>query len=316
MLRAENTDMSQNLYDQGSRYLVGLDAMGFFRWLLGLQSSEFAFRGWLDTRAISYPGERDLTSDLIAHLENLLEHGVPWALMLEFQIVPGPEMFGRILRHLGSIWQYVWPDAERGSRFFVGAAIINLTGRGRCAQEMRWPAARLTTHLGVVERNLEYERADDLLRGMESGQWPLTLLPFVPLMIGGDHTDIMDRWTILAQGEPDTRRRADYAAIALLFAERAGIKSNWDEKLQGWNVTESAYINQFITQGEAKGRAEGEAKGRLVTLLEVLTEKFQSLPSDLETAIRGTTDIDRLKSWTTSAVKAKTLEEFRTSSGL
>ena len=30
--------MSQNLYDQGSRYLVGFDSVGFFRWLLGLKT--------------------------------------------------------------------------------------------------------------------------------------------------------------------------------------------------------------------------------------------------------------------------------------
>jgi hypothetical protein len=61
--------------------------------------------------------------------------------------------------------------------------------------------------------------------------------------------------------EPDSRQRADYAAIALLFAERAGRKALWDDKLKGWNVTESAYINEFIAKGEAKGRAEGEARG-------------------------------------------------------
>jgi hypothetical protein len=128
----------------------------------------------------------------VAHLLNLLEHGVPWALLLEFQIVPDPEMFGRVLRHLGSIWQYVWPDEERGSRFCLGAAVINLTGRGRCSQQMRWLGAKLTTHLGVVEHNLEYERADELLNGVESGMWPRSLLPFIPLMIGGDETDIIE----------------------------------------------------------------------------------------------------------------------------
>jgi hypothetical protein len=77
-------------------------------------------------------------------------------------------------------------------------------------------------------------------------------------------------------------------------------------------VTESAYINQFIAQGEAKG----EAKGRMATLLEVLVEKFKILPESVETAIRGATDLDRLRSWTTAALKASTLEEFRAASGL
>jgi hypothetical protein len=320
MLQAEDSDMSQNLYDQSSRYLARIDPPGFFCWLLGPRAEDFAFRGWLDTRAISFPGEPDRTSDMVAHLANLLEHGIPWALLLEFQIVPDPEMFGRIVRHLGALWSYVKPDVERGSRFWVGAAVINLTGRGNCSQRMHWPAAGLTTDLGVREHNLEYERADELLNGVESGMWPRSLLPFIPLMIGGDESDIIDRWMALAGAEPDSRQRADYAAIALLFAERAGRKALWDDKLKGWNVTESAYINEFIAKGEAKGeakgRAEGEARGRMTALLEVLNEKFQTLPGDLETAIRGTTDVNQLRLWILAAVKANTLEEFRTASGL
>ncbi|HEV3437570.1 MAG TPA: hypothetical protein VG122_09425 [Gemmata sp.] len=77
-----------------------------------LRAEDFAFRGWLDTRAISFPGEPDRTSDMVAHLANLLEHGIPWALLLEFQIVPDSEMFGRIVRHLAALWSYVKPDVE------------------------------------------------------------------------------------------------------------------------------------------------------------------------------------------------------------
>lgn len=135
-----------------------------------------------------------------------------------------------------------------------------------------------------------------------------------------------------AIAETNTYRRSDYAAIALIFAERAGRKAVWADKLKGWNVTESAYLNQFIAEGEARGevkgeakgeargeargRAEGEVRGRVTTLLDVLTEKFQALPGNLEEAIRGTTDLTQLRNWTSAAVKANTLEEFRSISGL
>ena len=93
--------MSLNLYDQACRYLVGFDEPGFLRWLLGLQAHEFAFKVWLDTRAILYPGERDRTGDLVAHLVNRTENDAPWAVLVEFQIEPDPEMFGRVLRPWG-----------------------------------------------------------------------------------------------------------------------------------------------------------------------------------------------------------------------
>jgi hypothetical protein len=312
----ESSAMPQNVFDQGSRYLVGLDAPGFFRWLLGLNEEDVRFRRWLDTRACAEPGERDLTGDKVAYLLNLAEHGVPWALLLEFQIVPDPVMFGRVLRHLGSIWQFTWPDEERGSRFHVAAAIINLTGRGLCSRQLRWPKARLATELSVVERNLEYERAAELLDGVEAGVWPRSLLPFIPLMIGGEDDAIIDKWMALARAEPNNKLRGDYGVITLLFAERVGRRSVWDNKLKEWNVTESAYINEFIALGEARGKAEGEAIGRILTLLEVLQEKFQTVPGDLEAVIRGTTDAKQIRVWLGFAYRATTLEEFRGASGL
>jgi hypothetical protein len=291
--------MSQNLYDQACRYLVMLDPMGFFCWLLNLQRSEFAFQGWLDTRAIAYPGESDRTSDLVAHLVNFREHGRPWALPLEFQIVPDTDMFSRALSQIAAIWKYVRPGLERGSRFFVGAAVVNLTGRGSCSQLMHWPEARLTTNLVAVERNLEFENADDLLKGVESGQWPRSLLAFIPLMIGGDESSIIDRWVALAGAEYNPKHRSDYAGLALIFADRVGHKAIWEEKLKGWNVTESAFLNGFIAEGIERGRAEGEARGRIdearTLILRLGTKRLGPAPVNVETALLAITDRERLE---------------------
>jgi hypothetical protein len=48
----------------------------------------------------------------------------------EFQTAPDPAMFGRLLANLSDIWTHLRPDPERGSRFNVGAAVVNLTGQG------------------------------------------------------------------------------------------------------------------------------------------------------------------------------------------
>jgi hypothetical protein len=291
--------MSQNLYNQASRYLVMLDPAGFVSWLLGLHRSQFAFQGWLDTRAIAYPGESDRTSDLVAHLVNFLEHGRPWAISLEFQIVPDTEMFSRALSQIAAIWKYVRPDNERGSRFFVGAAVVNLTGRGNCSQQMHWPEAKLTTNMVAVERNLEFESADEILKGVESGLWPRSQLAFAPLMIGGGESGIIERWVALAGAEPNIKYRSDYAGLALIFADRVGRKAIWNDKLKGWNMTESAFINEFIAMGEARGRAEGEARGRIEAarslILRFGAKRFGSPTSTIELALLAISDRERLE---------------------
>ena len=226
------------------------------------------------------------------------------AVLVEFQIDPDPEMFGRVLRLLGSILQFAWPDKKHSKRFMVGAAVVNLTGRGQCSKAMIWPRAKLKTELLVAEYNLEHEPAAVLLDGVESGAWPRTLLPFVALMQGGNEAAIISRWKALTDGEPDFRRRSDYAAIALLFADRAKRKTVWSDKLTGWNVTESPFINEFIVEA------------RMSALLEVLSDKFKKLPKKIENTIKKTKDVDELRKWMSAAAKANSLEEFRAASGL
>lgn len=248
---------------------------------------------------------------------------------MEFQAAPDALMFGRLLGYLSALWLGLKPDQERGSRFHVGAAVVNLTGGGLASRRMEWPAAGLTTHLGVIERNLEREPADELLSGIESGRWSRGVLPWVPLTAGADAAAVAEWWKRLAEAEPDRRRRSEYAGLALVFADAAGRKAFWHDQLKEWNVTESTIVNEWIAQGEAKGlaagrvqgRAEGKAEGqreaRVATLLEILATRFGPVPPDLEAAIRGTTaGEDRLQAWTVAVVKAATLDEFRRQTGL
>ncbi len=65
--------------------------------------------------------------------------------MVEFQTQPDPEMFGRLLGYLTGLWLMLRPDDEQGSRFHVGAAVVNLTGSGSAGRELRWPDTRPVT---------------------------------------------------------------------------------------------------------------------------------------------------------------------------
>lgn len=219
--------MPVNHFDQASRFAAKLDAVEFIRWLLNLPADAFAFREWLDTRGLPFPGASDRISDTVASLEDLTRGGVPWVLAIEFQSQPDAKMFGRLLIYIGGLWLNYKPDNERGGRFQLGAAVVNLTGSGSTSGEMVWIEAGIELRFQVRERNLESESATDLLTGIEAGRWSRCLLPWIPLMSGGSNTDTIDKWKTLAEAEPSRLRKAEYAGLALVFADKAGCKELW-----------------------------------------------------------------------------------------
>ncbi|MBP3958093.1 hypothetical protein J8F10_22810 [Gemmata sp. G18] len=279
--------MPENYYDKASRFLAKLDPGAFLSWLLRLPASDFVFRGWLDTRGVPFPGDTDRVSDTVAHVENAGANGVPWIVAVEFQTKPDPEMFGRLMGYLSGLWLERKPDTERGSRFHLGAAVVNLTGSGSASREMIWPAAGLYSQLRVVERNLELESAEELLVGIEAGHWAPALLPWLPLMSGGDTSDIIDRWKVLAGGEPDRRRKAQMAAIAMLFATKTGRKAIWQTKLEGWNVDESEYVNEWMARGEVREAQQ--------LILRIGAKKLGPAPEGVEVVVRAIQDRARLE---------------------
>lgn len=312
--------MPGTVYDQVARSAARLDPPGFVGWAVGLPADAVGFGGWLDTRGVPFPGDPDRTGDTVARLNDPATHGTPWAVAVEFQSEPDPLMFGRLLVYLGLLWQAAKPDPEPGSRFRVGAVVVNLTGRGNASRRMEWPAAGFLTHLGVVERNLADEDADELLGAVESGRVSRAVLPWVPLMAGGGRTAVTDRWRRLASAEPDARTRANYAVLARVFAGKARRKAVWTKALEGWNVTESSVVNEWIKQGLVKGRAEGRAEGErraaAAALLTVLRARFKPVPAALTAAIRAAADLDQLQEWMTAAATAPTLADFRKTAGV
>jgi hypothetical protein len=87
--------------------------------------------------------------------------------------------------------------------------------------------------LQAAEKNLADEDAGTTLQAIAAGVWQRCLLPWIPLMRGGDDAGIIAQWKELAQAEPDLARRADFAGLALVFAEPAGCKSLWRQALMG-----------------------------------------------------------------------------------
>jgi hypothetical protein len=221
-----------NVYDKASRFAAKLDPAGLLRWLLPGLPAAVEFHSWLDTRTLPFPGEPDRTGDTVACLRDAAA-GAWWATPLEFQVRPDEAMFGRLLEYLGRVWRERRPPGDDTGRFHVGAVVVNLTGRGRSSRDMRLGPAAPRTCLEVAERNLASEDAAATLTEIAGGRTAACVLVWIPLMHGGGEAGIIEQWKELASAEPDSRRRAEYGALALVFAELSGRRAEWKKGTGG-----------------------------------------------------------------------------------
>jgi hypothetical protein len=298
--------MPPNPFDQACRYLAKLDSIAFMAWLLGLLPTRFGFRRWLDTRLVRFPGEPDRTCDTVAFLEDLTAGHVPWAVVLEFQIEPDPLMFGRLLGYFSPLWLELKPGEERGDRFQLGAVLVNLTGHGNVSRLMDWPEVGLHTGLKIVERNLSEISPEEVLTGIANGTAPSVVLPFIPLMQGGGESGTILKWKDLAGLESDTRRRGDYAGLALVFAEAAGCWDSWKDALKEWHVIQSKQVNEWQEQG----RTEGAANCAVNLLLHFLGAKFGQLPDSVVHLVQSVRNPNQIGSLLVRAGQSATIDEW------
>jgi hypothetical protein len=294
-----------NRFDQASRYAAKLDPVGFLLWLL--QDPALTFQSWLDTRSLPFPGESDRTCDTVACLIDPAAPDRPWAMPLEFQTRPDRSMFGRLLEYLGRMWRELRPEG-RARRYQVGAALVNLTGRRRTAsRRMRLGKTRVLTRLGVAECNLAREDAAATLAGIAGGTVARCLLPWIPLMRGGGEAAIIAQWVQLAGAETNSRLRGDYGALAKVFAELTRARDQWRKALEGWNVTESQQVLEWMAQGEAKG-ALVASRNNLRTFLEA---RFGTLPAVLVHQIEAIGDLARLDAAIQQAGRIQSLADLQ-----
>ena len=129
--RRRNTDRRggrMGQFDQAARYTAKLDPPAFLRWLLPGLDPALAFRGWLDTRTLPFPGEPDRTCDTVAELLDAAYIGRLWALIVEFQSEPDPEILERLLEYMIRLRREVRHGSDRRERYVTAAVLLNLTG--------------------------------------------------------------------------------------------------------------------------------------------------------------------------------------------
>lgn len=297
-----------NPFDQAGRYFARLDPAGTIGWSVGSPANEFRFVRWRDTRSIPFPGESDRVSDLVAELERAEPPGQPWLVPIEIQIEPDPLMFGRLLEYMGRLWRTEKPSVERGDRFWLAAAVINLTGTGRSSRDFEWSSGGPRTCLRVAEKNVALHSAANTLTNIAAGRTSRAFLALVPLMQGGAEPGIIEEWKRLALAEPDARCRSDLGALACVFAEAVGQRAIWKDALKEWNMIQSLQVLEWQT--------EGEIRGKVSSVIAILEARFQSIPAELVRTIRATSDMAKLNSLVSTAATSPSLDQFRQDAGL
>jgi hypothetical protein len=108
--------------------------------------------------------------------------------------------------------------------------------------------------------------------------------------------------------------------LALVFAERVGLRDVWHDALKGFSMIESPLIAELLAGAKAEGRAEAKAEAELQTaarsLLRVLQKRYRELPEEVTAAVRACTDSAQLDRWLDVALEAGDLTQFRQQAGL
>ena len=106
-------------------------------------------------------------------------------------------------------------------------------------------------------KNVRQESAAKTMDRIARGELGLCILVWVPLMLGADDPKLIRRWRKLAMGQTQLHLRANYAVLALVFAEMAGRKPLWETELGGFNMQESPIMRKW--RQEAGTRASRRA---------------------------------------------------------
>jgi hypothetical protein len=291
--------------DQTARYVLKLAPAEAIRWLLSDLDADLAFTRWLDTETIAYPGEPGRRCDTVAELVSRGGKSAPWALVLEAEARPTATILDRVLEYEARLLRRLRHGPRRRDRYLVAAVVIFLRGRKKqLALQMQLPGTTLGLSLTVGTMSLARESAAATVERIGRGELGRSIMPWVPLMAGGDDAAVIAEWVRLAGTEPNAQRRGDVPGLALIFADSVGRLPVWKQALEGFDMWESQVIREWKTEAQVELQRKN--------LREVLRSRFPpEVPTDLAERIDQTTDLGALTRWFGAALTAPTLDAFR-----
>jgi hypothetical protein len=293
-------------FDQGARYLIRRNPLGFFTWLSARFVAAWTFRRWVDTSNLAFPGEPDRLPDTVAEFVQKASPSRRCLLDIEVQSYPDVDMLERQGEYAFRLRRERRYGRGRRGKYQVVSVLLNLTGAVQ-------PHVLDTTEetldggglrLQVVQRTLREENAAATLARIAVGDLERCILPWVVLMRGAGESAIIEEWRRLALQEPDNRWRSDYGALALVFAQLSRRRTIWRSALEGWNMERSWQVMEW--------QAQAEARRARAFLLRTLQVRFQEVPADIAAAIAAQNDLDELTRLFDVALTAPSLERFRT----
>jgi hypothetical protein len=317
--------MTLNVFDQAARYAAKrLDPIGFLRWVVGAAVEAWRWQRWLPAMSDGFPGRAELESDAVAEFFHREGAHPPVALVVEFQSRPQGDMLERVAEYLLDVRRNRPCQTDPLVRYTVVGVVMNLTGP---PQQGRWEMAApdfadLGLQLNCRVLTLREMDGRALLEEIATGTTARCILPWFPLMRGGDDVELIARWRQVAEQEPDARLRGDYGGLALVFADLADRREVWEKGLEGWNVEVSQVVEKWkadaraegLRQGRDEGLRQGRDEGILLARREVLLDEFrdrfsQGIPEEVREAINRQTDPQVLREWLHRVRAADTLEK-------
>jgi hypothetical protein len=180
-------------YDKAGRYLIRLSPVGFFGWLSGEFVRIWQFRGWLDTIAIPFPGDRQRVCDTVAEFVNREDRRRRCLLDTEVQSRPHLDMPERLGEYAFQLRRERRHARGRHGKYQVIGAVLNLTGAVQPHLLDMTEAALNGAGLRIVvfQRTLREENAGETLQRVAIGELDRCVLPWIPLMRGGGEASII-----------------------------------------------------------------------------------------------------------------------------
>jgi hypothetical protein len=305
------------VYDQGARFAAHAEPTGILQRLLKSRGLSLSFRGWEDTRTLPLPGGPDRTADLVVALdEPTTEAAVaeptkvasPWLMIMEFQAQVDVEKLDGTLEEVAILRHRVRHGKDSKEKYKVLVALVYL--QGRCPEDvldMTLPDGSGTRHAPLIW-NVAEDDAAQTVEAVAAGQLSCGLLFWIALMAGGGDDKLIKRWKeVVTATVSDGEMRGNLAGISLVFADLAGHGLAWKQELEGWQMTESKVVNEWISQGVAKTRVEE----RRMFLIELLEMRFPAMvPAEIFDLIGKQDSPDLLHDWFRAAGKATTFEQL------
>jgi hypothetical protein len=266
----------------------------------------FRFRDYAETRTVPRTSERDQTADRVVVLEEVDRPGRLWLGLMEFQSEHDPGKLDDLFVEAGQFRRNLRHGADRAGKYDVLPILVYL--RGTCPEaeavlDMTVPAKLGIRHAPAIWE-VGKDKADEALEAFEQGKTTWGILFWIVLMKGAEDPPLVARWLALVEKVPVAGHiRADMKGIALVFAGPAGRGQVWRRILEGWTMTESPIVNEWMEATKMETLREA--------LIRVVQRRFPGAVSPETVAlIRSQPSLAMLNDWIDQAAVARTVEEF------